>query len=469
MQPLQRTQPNDLLRRQRQQRGWSLQRVADEIRRLWERDGRHVGITAHMVGTWERGNKRPSPLYREKLCQLYGICAESLGLLDTPEQQPDQHVPEQELWLDRRLVDDLLPEAGTEDDDEVYRSEMRRRAFLQRMAGATSAALAASPITLLGSEPWERLTLALDRPQVIDLTTVDDIEAITAGFSKLSQQVRSGSLVTPVLDHLRGITDVLRAQQPSKVRTRLCAAAAQTALLAGWLFHGIGDRTSTRTYWGVALDAARESGDRPLGSYIIGSMSFLPSSASKPREALEIMQQSMRIGERSAPPKLAAWLHAREAELQATIGDTDATLASLERSQRATEKIGDPSSATPQWLFFNEGWMNGFAGISLVRIHQPGKALPHLRLADDKLTPLRPKHRAVLLTDMAAAQIQLGELDEACNLAARAMNVAREFKDMPALKRVAGLRGGFEPWKDSPVVQGFEEQLHQASLQLAGV
>lgn len=466
MQPLQRTKPNDLLRRQRQQRGWSLQRVADEIRRLCERDGRHVGITAHMVGTWERGNKRPSPLYREKLCQLYGICAESLGLLENTELLSDPHVPDPELWLDRRLVDALLLEPGIP-DEEVHSSEMRRRAFLQRMAGATSAALVASPITLLGSEPWERLTLALDKPPVVDLAAVADIEMITASFSKLSQQVRASSLVGPALDHLRGITDLLRGQQPSKVRTRLCAAAAQTALLAGWLFHGTGDRANARSYWGVALDAARESGDRPLGAYIIGSMSFLPSSDARPMEALDIMQQARRIGERSAPPALTAWLHAREAELHATVKDAPATLASLDLAHRATARIKE--STPPSWLSFNEGWMAGFAGISLVRIGQPEDALPQLQQADKELTPIRPKHRAVLLADMAAAHIQKGELDQACDLAAGAIDVAKDFKDLPALKRVARLRNGLEPWRNSSMVQGLEEQLHQASLQAAGV
>lgn len=467
MQPPQRTKPNDLLRRQRQQRGWSLQRVADEIRRLCERDGRHVGITAHMVGTWERGNKRPSPLYREKLCQLYGVCAENLGLLETSEQPAETHVPEQELWLDRRLVDALLAEARSEDHDEVYSGEMRRRAFLQRMAGATSAALAASPITLLGSEPWERLTLALDRPSTVDLATVDDIDAITASFSQLSQRVRSGSLIGPVLDHLRAITDLLRSQQQARVRSRLCTAAAHTALLAGWLFHGSGDRASSRTYWGVALDAARESGDRALGAYIIGSMSFLASSAGQPEEALQIVQQARRIGERGAPSALAAWLHAREAELHASVGNAAATSIALRLCERATEQITE--TTTPPWIFFNEGWMAGFVGVSLVRTHQPDSAMPYLERADAVLSPMRPKHRAVLFTDMAAARIQQGEVDEACRLAEGAIGVAKQFKDLPALKRVASLRDELEPWRDAPAVQGLEEQLHQAALQAAGV
>jgi len=467
MQTPQRTRPNDLLRRQRQQRGWSLQRVADEVRRLCERDGRHVGITAHMVGTWERGNKRPSPLYREKLCELYNVCAEVLGLLEASELPLETQAPEEELWLDRRLVDALLIELGSEDDDEVHSSEMRRRAFLQRIAGATSAALVASPITLLGSEPWERLTLALDRTPALDLAAVEDIETITASYSRLSQQVRAASLVGPVLDHLRAITELLRGQQPARVRPRLCRVAAHTALLAGWLFHGTGDRASSRAYWGVALDAARESGDRPLGAYIIGSMSFLPSSAGQPRAALEIMQQARRIGERSAPPALSAWLHAREAELHASLGHAKATKDSLRLAEGATERIGDATA--PPWLFFDRGWMAGFAGISLVRIQEASAALDYLEQADRELSRYRPKHRAVLLTDKAAARIQLHELEEACSLAVGAIDVAKEYKDLPALRRVANLRRDLEPWRGVARVKDLAEQLREASLQAAGV
>jgi transcriptional regulator with XRE-family HTH domain len=59
------------LQYQRQLRGWSLKRVADEISTLCiQRSGKRPGINGNMVDEWERGVKKPSPFYQEMLCLL---------------------------------------------------------------------------------------------------------------------------------------------------------------------------------------------------------------------------------------------------------------------------------------------------------------------------------------------------------------------------------------------------------------
>jgi len=63
--------PNDLLRRARQERGWSQRVVADRIGAPQDT----------MITRWERGNAIPSPYYIERLCQLFGMTATELGLL----------------------------------------------------------------------------------------------------------------------------------------------------------------------------------------------------------------------------------------------------------------------------------------------------------------------------------------------------------------------------------------------------
>ncbi len=70
-------QPNTSLRRQRTNRGWSQQRVAEQL-----------DTTEDMVSKWERGVSKPSPFYREKLCALFGMSAEELGLIDHANHGP---------------------------------------------------------------------------------------------------------------------------------------------------------------------------------------------------------------------------------------------------------------------------------------------------------------------------------------------------------------------------------------------
>lgn len=65
------------LRYERELRGWSQAKVAQEI-----------GTTARTVYRWEHGQGVPYPYYRERLCLLFGKNAEELGLLPQDELQP---------------------------------------------------------------------------------------------------------------------------------------------------------------------------------------------------------------------------------------------------------------------------------------------------------------------------------------------------------------------------------------------
>src|SRR5260370_13553520 len=67
--------PNNLLKRERELRGWSQARVAEEI-----------GTTAMNVGRWERGISLPYPHFREKLCTLFSKDASELGLLEIEDE-----------------------------------------------------------------------------------------------------------------------------------------------------------------------------------------------------------------------------------------------------------------------------------------------------------------------------------------------------------------------------------------------
>jgi transcriptional regulator with XRE-family HTH domain len=75
--------PCSPLKYQRLLRGWSQQDVADELYKRCAAEGNaDVGIHAKLVGRWERGETKPSPIYRKHLCTLYGLTAAQLGLLD---------------------------------------------------------------------------------------------------------------------------------------------------------------------------------------------------------------------------------------------------------------------------------------------------------------------------------------------------------------------------------------------------
>jgi len=74
--------PNEQLRRERQRRGWSRQYVAEQI-----------GVAdPKTIGRWERGVAFPSAHFLQRVCTLFGMLAQDLGLFPG-ENEHDRQAP----------------------------------------------------------------------------------------------------------------------------------------------------------------------------------------------------------------------------------------------------------------------------------------------------------------------------------------------------------------------------------------
>lgn len=107
--------PNLQLKHERESRGWSQARVAEEI-----------GTTEKNVGRWERGVSFPFPYYREKLCILFGKSAQGLGLVkDGHEEDQESTTPIDQLSLPATwLYDPTIPPLPNEGEGLVGRQEL---------------------------------------------------------------------------------------------------------------------------------------------------------------------------------------------------------------------------------------------------------------------------------------------------------------------------------------------------------
>ena len=77
-------EPNRRLKYERELRGWSQKYVATKI-----------NAERYYVSRWETGTASPRPDYRRKLCELFGMNAEELGLLAGDETGTNGHKPDQ--------------------------------------------------------------------------------------------------------------------------------------------------------------------------------------------------------------------------------------------------------------------------------------------------------------------------------------------------------------------------------------
>lgn len=114
--------PNERLRQERQRRGWSRQYVAEQI-----------GVAdPKTVGRWERGVAFPSSYFLQRLCSLFGMLAQDLGLFPGEHDDALQTVAEQRMFhragifsvSTSPVYDPAIPQMLVDTDGLVGRDEL---------------------------------------------------------------------------------------------------------------------------------------------------------------------------------------------------------------------------------------------------------------------------------------------------------------------------------------------------------
>lgn len=151
--------PNDQLRRERLRRGWSREYVAGQI-----------GIAdAKTIGRWERGVVFPSAYFLQKLCALFGMLAEDLGLYQDedeaasmPRKLPTNQKPA--CSSSSFLHDPALPSPLAEVGGLVGRDEVLDLLKQRLATGKNPIALALTGLPGVG-----KTTLAIELAYVCDI------------------------------------------------------------------------------------------------------------------------------------------------------------------------------------------------------------------------------------------------------------------------------------------------------------
>jgi transcriptional regulator with XRE-family HTH domain len=249
--------PNQRLRCARLQRGWSQQRVADLLNQL-------PGATRadrELVYRWEVGKRMPSPFYRERLCQVFNMSAEQLGLVELPVA---------DLAGAARTVtggwgrpaggsgDGLLPEAVDVLMRELWGDQVNRRAMLQ-VLGAIAAGTAVEGASL-------------QRTPVVPVAHVTEVvDHLTRAFPELST---ADWLLGPhqVLATVGGHLDLVQQLLPNTAgakRRRLLQVGARYAEFASWLNQDSGN-TRAATHWSDrAMEWTQEASNPFMVSYVL--------------------------------------------------------------------------------------------------------------------------------------------------------------------------------------------------------
>ncbi|UNO43799.1 hypothetical protein [Streptomyces sp. MST-110588] len=355
--------PNEQLRSWFVRSGWSKGELARQVnRRARQMGAHHVSTDTSRVRRWLDGEQPREPIPRilsELFSERFGcvVGVEELGLRSAHQSPSVSGVD--------------LPWAGPQTVSlisEFSRSDLMlaRRGFL-----GTSLGLSAGPALIEPMQRWlvpvsagpggEAQPVSLDRSRRASQLSgpeLDLLEETTVMFRQWDAQCGGGLRRKAVVGQLHEVTDLLQEPHPEEVSRRLFRVAAELAELAGWMSYDVGLQPTAQKYFVLALHASKEAGDRPLGSYVLSSMSRQMIHLDRPDDALELIHLAQYGSRETATPRTQAMLYAMEARAYAGMGQPGKVKRAVRMAEDtfADVQTGEPE---PDWIrFFSEAELN---------------------------------------------------------------------------------------------------------------
>jgi hypothetical protein len=408
---------NPLLRDQRLVRGWTEDDVAAGLHgvavELGEMDSPRVD--ANHVSKWERGARVPSRYYAPRLCLLFELPPDQIGLAPTPR---------------------LLAECQRLHD-------VRRRRLLA-MRGRLE-----SPFLVPTSRPASGAPI------------VEALEAAIRDYWRRDDQFGGETLRPAVIGQLDYVMGLFASSMAPETMRRLHLAAAELSRLVGWMFFDARAYDLSRRYFKQAQGLTRDAGDVVSEANVLASMSLQATYEDDPRGALVLVQEAQERSRRAATPRVAAMLAMREAFAHAALGDRVGCHSALARSQRSFERAR-PGDHDPDWVgYFDETKLIADTGIARSRLGEHREAEPLIRAALEGEEPTSLRLRAFHSYWLALACLRQGEVEQACDAAGGFLSLAALVESERIIGHVRDFMAELAPYERSRPAREFRGQLAQ--------
>ncbi|MDH6129327.1 regulator [Kitasatospora sp. GP82] len=316
-----------------------------------------------------------------------------------------------------------------------------------------------------GAEPGDlpgrdqRPPLRVGRGDIAAIRAVGDL------FRALDQAYGGGHARQALVRYLESEAEpMLRGRYGEQIGRALFGAVSDLTRLAGWTSFDIAAHGLAQRYFVQALRLSQAAGDRVLGGYILTTMSQQAVHLGHSREAIQLARVAQQGVGTAAPPAVQALMHAAEARGHALLGDVRSCTTALVRCERSlgTARPGDD---LPSWArYFDEAQLADEFAHCYRDLQQWRTAAQHAEKSLRLRAPAYARSRIFCRMVLATARLGMGDVDDACGIAAESLRAAGEMRSARTVEYLRDFHRRLSPYRVSQAAKAFEEAARQAGV-----
>jgi tetratricopeptide (TPR) repeat protein len=305
------------------------------------------------------------------------------------------------------------PEAAPKSEGEG----VQRRAFLLTASLATAAA--STPGVSPLSQPRGRIGNA----------AIERLRERTARLRRLDDYLGGGETYPLYVAELRSTTSLARnASYATPTGRALLAIAAEQAQQAGWAAFDAGHHAEAEHLYKTALMAATDADDRPLIANSLALLAYQQASNAPTgtrRSGVDLATASCDRAGTDAHPAVHALLFGRCAWAHARAGEERAAHHALTRAEEARARASSSPDPGPDWAtWVDDRELRIMAGRCWTELGRPLRAIPQLEEALRDFPDAQARDKALYLSWLAHAYLDVGEREHAATVLCRSLELA---------------------------------------------
>jgi transcriptional regulator with XRE-family HTH domain len=245
-------------------------------------------------------------------------------------------------------------------------------------------------------------------------------------------------------------SELLREGVYSKATGRaLLAVVAEQAQLAGWAAFDAGWHADAERLYRLSLGAAQDAGSTALAGNALAFLAYQLLAFGQ--SGVDAATAAVDTARGDATPAVRALLHERLAWAHAIAGHADQSAEHLDLSETALQQPAQ--GPEPDWVFWvDDVELQIMTGRCWSVLHRPLRAITALEAALARYADTHARDKALYLTWLAQAYLDANEIDHACAVAGRAIDLVTGVGSVRPLHRITSLMSRLDEHQALPAV-----------------